>query len=127
MTKHAPPPKDATPVFIQFRPGMRRLIEDAIGSLVLLLDEIDGDEDFEEDGSDEPSLGWQLSGVGHPRRVRGYDADLEENIGPDDREHDEGENGLGDGDGVEEQWRGEANGVFQGSGCSDDGPVKVLE
>jgi hypothetical protein len=34
--------------FIEFRPGMRRLIEDAIESLILLLDEIDGDGDFEE-------------------------------------------------------------------------------
>jgi hypothetical protein len=37
--------------FIEFRPGMRRLIEDAIASLILLLDEIDGDDDME------PSLG----------------------------------------------------------------------
>jgi hypothetical protein len=34
--------------FIEFRPGMRRLIEDAIESLILLLDEIDGDADSEE-------------------------------------------------------------------------------
>ncbi|WP_296709013.1 hypothetical protein [Rhodoblastus sp.] len=49
--------------FIEFRPGMRRLIEDAIESLILLLDEIDGDDDLEdgsddEDGADcEPALG----------------------------------------------------------------------
>jgi hypothetical protein len=36
--------------FIEFRPGMRRLIEDAIESLILLLDEIDGDDDLEEGG-----------------------------------------------------------------------------
>lgn len=36
------------PVAIEFRPGMRRLIEDAIESMLLLLDEIDGDADFEE-------------------------------------------------------------------------------
>jgi hypothetical protein len=35
--------------FIEFRPGMRRLIEDAIESLILLLDEIDGDDDGEDD------------------------------------------------------------------------------
>jgi hypothetical protein len=35
--------------FIEFRPGMRRLIEDAIESLILLLDEIDGDEGPEDD------------------------------------------------------------------------------
>ena len=33
--------------FIEFRPGMRRLIEDAIENLILLLDEIDGDADLE--------------------------------------------------------------------------------
>jgi hypothetical protein len=35
--------------FIEFRPGMRRLIEDAIESLILLLDEIDGDDGLEDD------------------------------------------------------------------------------
>ena len=35
--------------FIEFRPGMRRLIEDAIESLILLLDEIDGDDDLEDE------------------------------------------------------------------------------
>jgi hypothetical protein len=35
--------------FIEFRPGMRRLIEDAIESLILLLDEIDGDGELEDD------------------------------------------------------------------------------
>jgi hypothetical protein len=33
---------------LEFRPGMRRLIEDAIESLILLLDEIDGDDELEE-------------------------------------------------------------------------------
>src|SRR5208337_4419476 len=58
-----------TAVFIEFRPNMRRLIADAIESLILLLDEIDGDADFEadepaeeddepeDDGLAEPSLG----------------------------------------------------------------------
>jgi hypothetical protein len=40
--------KSAGPTdFIEFRPGMRRLIEDAIEILILLLDEIDGDDDLE--------------------------------------------------------------------------------
>lgn len=54
---------------VRFTPGMRRLIADAIEALILLLDEIDGDPDLEEDepaeeGDDElddadkePSLG----------------------------------------------------------------------
>jgi hypothetical protein len=40
---------------LEFRPGMRRLIEDAIESLILLLDEIDGDDEHEADA--EPWLG----------------------------------------------------------------------
>lgn len=40
------------PLFIEFHPGMRRLIADAIESLILLLDEIDGDSDLE----DEPDI-----------------------------------------------------------------------
>ena len=36
-------------VFVEFRPNMRRLIADAIESLLLLLDEIDGDADREEE------------------------------------------------------------------------------
>ena len=50
-------------VFVEFRPNMRRLIADAIESLILLLDEIDGDENLEdgadhEDGHDaEPEQG----------------------------------------------------------------------
>jgi hypothetical protein len=38
--------------FVDFRPGMRRLIEDAIESLILLLDEIDDDADIEDDDAD---------------------------------------------------------------------------
>ena len=51
------------PQVVLFTPGMRRLIADAIESLILLLDEIDGDVELEADGSDEdggdmePSLG----------------------------------------------------------------------
>ena len=41
------------PQVVLFTPGMRRLIADAIESLILLLDEIDGDAEIEEDGSDE--------------------------------------------------------------------------
>jgi hypothetical protein len=35
--------------FVEFRPNMRRLIADAIESLILLLDEIDGDANLEEE------------------------------------------------------------------------------
>lgn len=38
---------------IEFPLGMRRLIEEAIESLLLLLDELDGDADFEEESDHE--------------------------------------------------------------------------
>ncbi|MDR3571256.1 MAG: hypothetical protein P4L81_03590, partial [Candidatus Pacebacteria bacterium] len=59
--------------FIEFRPGMRRLIEDAIESLILLLDEIDCDAELEDGGDQEPI---------------------------DEREYDPAESGIGDADGL---------------------------
>lgn len=70
------------PLFVEYKPGTRRRIAAAVDALVALLDEIDGDADFEEDdpleddapledvGDDEPSLGapappfCRISGVG---------------------------------------------------------------
>lgn len=60
---------DPTPLFVEYRPGMRRRIAAAVDALVALLDQIDGDAEFEEDdpleasdpaeddGDAEPSLG----------------------------------------------------------------------
>lgn len=60
---------DAAPLFVEYRPGMRRRIAAAVDALVALLDQIDGDSDFEADepledddpaedaGDGEPSLG----------------------------------------------------------------------
>ena len=51
------------PQVVLFTPAMRTLIADAIESLIVLLDEIDGEVELEEDGSDEdasdaePNLG----------------------------------------------------------------------
>ena len=45
---HVPPQKSAEPIMLEFRPAMRRLIEDSIESLILLLDEIDDDPDLED-------------------------------------------------------------------------------
>jgi hypothetical protein len=59
--------------FIEFRPGMRRLIEDAIESLILLLDEIDCDAELEDSGDQEPI---------------------------DEREYDPAEHGIGDAGGL---------------------------
>jgi hypothetical protein len=45
------PQPNAPNHILEFTPAMRRLIEDAIESLILLLDEIDGDDDLEDDNS----------------------------------------------------------------------------
>jgi hypothetical protein len=44
---------DAPTMILEFTPGMRVLIEDAIEALILLLDEIDGDADLEGEPDDE--------------------------------------------------------------------------
>ena len=45
----------ATPtLFVEFRPSMRALLEDAIESLILLLDEMEGEADDEPNVDDEP-------------------------------------------------------------------------
>jgi hypothetical protein len=60
---------EVSPLFLEFRPGMRKRIAAAVDALVALLDQIDGDADLEEDnppeddaptedvGDNEPSLG----------------------------------------------------------------------
>ncbi len=59
----------SAPLFIEFRPGMRKALADAVEAFVALLDQIDADADLEEDnppeddapcedvGDNEPSLG----------------------------------------------------------------------
>jgi hypothetical protein len=84
------------PQIVVFTPAMRTLIADAIESLILLLDEIDGDveheedADFENEPDIEPSLGatngldqeqaWQSEGgeidVEHEHDGREPDADV---------------------------------------------------
>jgi hypothetical protein len=72
---------------------MRRLIEDAIESLILLLDEIDGDDDLEDEpdaeiGADnEPSLGSAGSGCNQRAWAQGSTDDREDD---DEREPEEG-------------------------------------
>lgn len=86
---------DSVPTFVTVTPTMRGLIENVIEDLILLLDEIDGDPDQEDDdptepGEDgEPSLGWTDAEAAHGNRnVSVWDADLEEEH--DGREPDDG-------------------------------------
>ena len=135
------------PQAIVFTPAMRRLIADAIESLILLLDEIDGDAELEDDdpaeenGDLEPSLGafelvnqetaWRTIDSGHGGQDLELDnADREPSLGApenhptpysytyggegnqthwaaggfQDIESDPAEAGIGDVDGLMEQW-----------------------
>jgi hypothetical protein len=69
----------------------RKLVETAIDRLVALLDEIDPDPQFEENGDSEPSLNWPIPQETIPQEKRprrlNADADLRGDAG-DDREHD---------------------------------------
>jgi hypothetical protein len=79
--------------FIEFRPGMRRLIEDAIESLILLLDEIDGDDDLEDDDIEqddplEPDCCDHPADLGPPFRMdqtkQGEKVEASPPLGPDE-------------------------------------------
>lgn len=50
------------PVWLTIEPATRRRIEAAIENLVALLDQIDGDCDYEETGDGEPYLSWPANG-----------------------------------------------------------------
>ncbi|PWB90677.1 hypothetical protein C5688_09130 [Methylocystis sp. MitZ-2018] len=41
--------RPATPLFVEYKPGMRRRIAAAVDALIALLDQIDGDADLEEE------------------------------------------------------------------------------
>lgn len=123
-------------LFIEFRPAMRGLIEDAVESLLLLLDEIDGDADFEEDdpleeddpaediGDAEPSLGGLGAGSGYFDQAgwaQGARDDREDEH--DGREPDEdGEPTLGATTALNQEraWRATDDGVAR---CDEEEPA----
>lgn len=47
---------------VELTPRLRKRIEQVIEHLVSILDQFDGDENLEDGGDDEPSLGWTKSG-----------------------------------------------------------------
>lgn len=85
---------EASPLFVEYRPGMRRRIAAAVDALVALLDQIDGDSDFEEEdpleddapaedvGDAEPSLG----ALGGTWTAEHFDQAAWAHGGKDDRE-----------------------------------------
>ncbi|MFA6204688.1 MAG: hypothetical protein WC689_00590 [Methylocystis sp.] len=55
---------NGAPLFVEFRPGMRRRIAAAVDALIALLGQIDGDADFEEDEPLEDDAPCELVGDG---------------------------------------------------------------
>jgi hypothetical protein len=62
----------ARPIVIEFRPAMRTLIEDAIESLLLLLDEIDGDADLEDDDREDDPVEMGIGASALPMLERRF-------------------------------------------------------
>ena len=100
MTMH-PDKSDATPLFIEIRPGMRKALADAVEAFLNLLDQIDDDADLEEDdapeddapcedvGDNEPSLGSAGStGLNWSHNQEGW-ADGSDDDREDDDEREE--------------------------------------
>ena len=58
--------------------SQRRKIEDAIERLLAILDTCDGDPDTEQNGDDEPWLGWSITGATAPVAPLCEDLELEE-------------------------------------------------
>jgi hypothetical protein len=58
---------DAPIQILEFTPAMRTLIEDAIEALILLLDEIDGDADLEDEPDHEAHSAEDGPAVAAPR------------------------------------------------------------
>lgn len=52
------------PLFVEYKPGTRRRIAAAVDALVALLDQIDGDLDFEENDPPEDDAPCELVGDG---------------------------------------------------------------
>jgi len=56
--------RESAPLFVEYRPGMRRRIAAAVDALIALLDQIDGDADLEEVDPLEDDAPCQLVGGG---------------------------------------------------------------
>lgn len=71
-------------IFMPVTPAMRARLEATIDALVGLLDEIDGDPDFETASDDEPCLGWSYSVDGVPLPSASASSDDRELDGDDE-------------------------------------------
>ncbi len=77
--------------FLAVSPSMRLRIETTVENLLALLDEIEGDENLEDGGDAEPSLGWTRHGAGWAEYRDGPALDDREAEDEHDEDGDPGE------------------------------------
>lgn len=104
MSFHFRPTENFTRI-VELTPALRREIEATVEHLIAILDRFDGDENVEDAGDNEPSLGWTEMEARFPHYHPGDDREEENEHGGNilDEPHDESDNGIGDGDGAMEQ------------------------
>lgn len=90
MSFHFRPTENFTRI-VELTPALRREIEVAVEHLIAILDRFDGDENVEDAGDDEPSLGWTEREAGSPRYHPCDDREEEDEHGGDilDEPHDD--------------------------------------
>lgn len=110
--------QDSFVCIVELTPAMRQQIENTIEHLLSVLDHFDGDENIEDDGSDEPWLGWP---DGHHvdciRNPVGED-DLEEDCSDDEDggDYEPDDNGIADHDALHDVANTLCSFGFDGSG-----------
>jgi hypothetical protein len=92
MSFHFRPTENFTRI-VELTPALRREIEATVEHLIAMLDRFDGDENVEDGGDNEPSLGWTEREAGSPRYHPCDDREEEDEHGGDilDERHDGGE------------------------------------
>lgn len=93
MSFHFRPTENFTRI-VELTPALRREIEATVEHLITILDRFDGDENLEDGGDSEPSLGWTGMEASYPRYHPGDDREEENEHGGDivDWPHDGGAN-----------------------------------
>lgn len=104
MSFHFRPAESFTRI-VELTPSLRREIEATVEHLIAILDRFDGDENVEDAGDYEPSLGWteREASCLHYRSCDDREEENEHGGNILDEPHDESDNGIGVGDGAVEQ------------------------
>lgn len=73
---------------VELTPRLRKRIEQVIEHLVSILDQFDGDENLEDGGDDEPSLGWTERGPDACLSAPSDDREVEDENDEDGADHE---------------------------------------